>query len=273
MHPKPNLLITLFVFSFYAALGYDNLPTGGRQAGLGNATVTLSDVWATNYNQAGLARIEKMTAGIYYDNRYITNTMSLKAAAFAMPVQDLGVFGVSVSHFGYSLYSEQKIGVSYARNFGPSFSAGVQLNYLGTSLPSEYGSRGAICAEAGLQFEIVKNLRMGAHIFNINRARMANYNQERIPTIMKLGLAYTFSEKVMVTAEAEKDIEQKPMIKGGVEYRIAKPLYLRTGISTNPTLNTFGIGVLMKDIRFDFAMGLHPELGLTPHLSLVYDFK
>lgn len=273
---KIKTLLLIVFLSFHSLLllaGNENFPIGGREAGVSNASVCFSDVWAVHYNQAGLAYLKDISVGIYYDNRFMVNNMSMKAAAIALPTKNLGVFGISLGYFGYSLYNEQKIGLAYARTFGKKFSAGVQLDYLGVHIGEDYGAKNNFAAEAGIQYEIIKNLKMGAHIYNLNRAIISGYNNERIPTIMKLGLSYNFSEKVLVSAESEKDVEFSPIFKAGIEYHMLKMIFLRLGVSTNPAKNTFGLGLDLKGIKFDFAFSRHDALGWTPMVSMVYDFN
>ena len=90
---------------------------------------------------------------------------------------------------------------------------------------------------------------------------------------MRLGMAYTFSEKVFVTFEAEKDIDFKAVFKAGMEYKANDKIYLRAGIGTNPNLATFGVGVYHKGLKFDIASSYHQVLGFTPEISLVYQFE
>jgi hypothetical protein len=72
-----------------------------------------------------------------------------------------------------------------------------------------------------------KELTIGAHVYNPTRAKLADYDNERVPTIMKLGLDYKFSNKVFLAIETEKDINYSPVVKVGVEYHAVEMLYLR----------------------------------------------
>lgn len=271
-----RLLLFSFLFSFFQPVfsGNENLPVGARSAAIGNASVCLIDVWATYHNQANLAYYKNITAGVYYENKYLVKEMSLQAVSLVLPTKKLGVFGVSFSRFGYSLYNESKYGVSYARTFGPNFSAGVQMNYLSAHVGENYGTKGAFTVELGVRANITKQLVVGFHAYNLTRAKMANYNNERIPTVLRLGLQYDFSQKVFLSAEVEKDIDYKPMFKAGMEYRPAKLFYIRAGIATNPFISSFGIGFNISDkVNIDLASAVHPVLGLSPMASLSYNFK
>lgn len=257
---------------FYSLAAYENNANGARSAGLGNASVTLSDVWSTGNNQAGLANIKNISAGIYYENSFLLKELSLKAATVSIPLK-AGVFGISASTFGYKLYSENKYGIAFSKAFGSIFSAGVQMNYFNTKIAEGYGSTGAALAEMGIQAKLTKNLTLGSHLFNPAKTKLADYNNERIPTIMRLGIDYKFSEKVFVATEIQKDIINKPILKLGVEYNPRKEIYLRTGFSTNPATSTIGFGLLLKKLKFDFASSFDSVLGFTPHAGLTFELK
>lgn len=265
----PLLFICFMSIGLFA--GGENFPVGGRSAGMANASVTLNDFWAIHHNQAGLTGIKNFSAGVYYENRFGLKELGIKAGAVVLPTKTAGVFGLSMTYFGYSQYNESKIGLAYAKAFGEKFSAGVQLDYLSTHIAENYGSHSAVAGEIGLRFQANKNLCIAAHIFNLNRAKLADYNDERIPTMVRFGLSYAFSEKVLVTAETEKDIQYDPVFKAGLEYHPIDVLYFRTGISTNPVLNAFGFGLEFKNFKLDFSTSYHQTLGFTPQFSLIFN--
>jgi hypothetical protein len=281
--PSKLIIVTLVlaVTLSTAFAGGENYPIGARSAALGNASVTLSDLWAVHHNQAGLAGLTSPVAGIHYENRFSMQELSLKAAAFALPVPGNGrsVIGLSMVSFGYSAYSDMKVGLAFGKQLGDKYSVGLQLDYLQTSIGNEYGRKGAVAAEAGLQAEVIDNLTMGVHIFNPTRAKLLEYKIqeeieiERIPTIMRFGFDYAFSEKVSVSLETEKDVYFKPIFKGGIEYHPIDILYLRGGLSSDPVYNSFGFGLDINSFRLDFAASKHQVLGYTSQISLVYNFQ
>jgi hypothetical protein len=263
-------LLFLFIHSSFAA--NDNYLFGGRAAGMGNAAVTLYDFWAVSHNQAGLARIEHMAAGVYFENRYLVKELSLGAGAFVMPTHS-GVFGFSFNYFGFELFNESKVGLAYARTFGDRFSVGIQLNYNNTYIAEDHGSRGNFTVEMGAIFQILPQLSIGAHIYNPTRARLAEFADERIPTIFRMGMAYEFSDKVIVSVETEKSIDHTAVFKAGIEYHVTEPIYLRGGIGSNPTTNAFGFGMVLGNLKMDLATSFHHVLGYSPQISFIYEFK
>jgi hypothetical protein len=268
------LIIALLSFSIsntvLAQIGNDML--GARSAALGGYNATLSDVWSTNNNQAGLGFIEDMTGGLYYENRFLLSETSYKAGAFVMPVKT-GALGLSVSSFGYELYNETKAGLSYGQRFGNKFSFGVQINYLNTKLTQEYGSKTSVTGAVGAIAKLSNELTLGVHLYNPTRAKLTNDNNERIPTIMKLGLDYKFSDKVMFVVSTEKDVDFSARVNAGIEYHITEMFYLRGGISTNPTQYAFGAGMQLKHFKIDLSSSFHQTLGMTPAISIIYSKK
>ncbi|MDQ3193176.1 MAG: hypothetical protein M3Q58_16450 [Bacteroidota bacterium] len=265
-------LLTVFLWVLIAPVfSQNNNQLGARSAAMGNSSVAISDLWSVHHNQAGLAGLDKMQAGIYYENRFLIPELSLKGLALAMPVKN-GVFGLSVSQFGFALYNESKVGLSYAQKLGEKVSAGVQLDYLNTFIAEGYGNKGMITGEAGVQAELAPGLTIGAHIFNPFRVKLATHNNERIPTIMRLGLNYEISNKVLICAETLKDTDHKPVFRAGLEYNVIEQLYLRAGISSNPGMHTFGFGLNLKHFKIDFASSIHSVLGYSPMVSINYTF-
>ena len=140
-------------------------------------------------------------------------------------------------------------------------------------MPYEYGSKATITGAVGLIAKLSKELSLGMHIYNPTRAKLAEYDNERVPTIMKLGLDYRFSKKVMFAVSTEKDANFDAIVNAGIEYHITEILYLRGGLSTNPTQYAFGIGMQLKDFKIDLSSSFHQTLGITPGISIIYSKK
>lgn len=269
---KRTLLAVIFLHLVCSVFATGNQPLGARSGGMGNASVSISDAWAVHNNQAGLGFQKRSAIGITYLNSFMMKELGTRALAAVVPVR-AGTFGLAVTNSGYSKFSASKIGLGFGKSFGEKIAAGLSLDYFYTAIDDElYGTKNAFVAEMGILAMPIKNLTVGAHIFNPSRARLADYNDERIPTIMRIGFDYKFSEKVFVAVETEKDIETKEMLKAGLEYRPVKEFYLRAGVSTNPSLSCFGIGAHLKQFRFDLSSSYHSALGFSPQVGIIYEF-
>ncbi len=266
------LAIIYSLLSNWSFSGNDNLPIGSRSAAVSNASLTYKDVWSLWQNQAGIASLKEVSTGAFYENRFLLPELAIKAIGIAIPFKKWGAFGVSYTEFGNNLYKEQKLGLCFAKSFGDIFSFGLQLDYLNTFIGNGYGSNNAIAAEIGIQAQVLPELIIAGHLFNPSRAKLATTYDERIPSILKIGLAYTFSDKAIWSLESEKDITQEANFKSGIEYHAVKHFYLRCGISSNPVAYSFGIGLIEKNFKFDFSETIYQQLNGSPSISLMYLF-
>lgn len=268
------LFILIITFSFSAKqliASNNNYPVGARAGAMGNASVTFTSIYSGFHNQAGLAFLDKAEFGISYRNNFLLKQTGLKSAVFAIPVKKIGVFGISINSFGYSAYGEHKFGIAYAKEFGNVFSFGLQIDYLQTQFSDYYGSKGVVIAEFGVLGKLTDNFTIGAHIFNPTRAYLQKEIDDRVPTIIKAGLGYKFSEKLLTSLELEKDMDiSKPNIKAGIEYKPHKVIALRVGINSNYVKASFGVGVYLDNLVIDVASEYHQTLGFVPQVSLKY---
>lgn len=272
MKTKLFITITACLALFKVFAGNEDYPIGARSAAMGNASVSFSDMWSAHHNQAGLGFVRNFSAGVSYENRFMVKEISVRGGVAAIPVKG-GTFGLCITNFGFNLYSENKYSLSFAKAFGQKFSMGIALDYLTTRIAEGYGSKGVPAAELGVIAKPLKGLTIGAHVFNPTRAKINTYNNERLPSIIRLGANYELSEKVMVAIETQKDIQYKAEFKAGLEYKPVKEFYLRLGVSTNPVLSCFGFGINVKSIKIDFSGNYHQTLGFTPQLGLSYTFN
>ena len=264
------LIISIIFLKSYA--GGDLTLAGGRTAAMGYTCVALSDEWSGFNNQAGLSWRKKFSIGIYVENRFLIKEMSMKALGLILPLKRVS-FGLSVSHFGFSLYNEVKAGLAFSMLLGKKFSAGLQLDYLRIQQGENYGTRNLFTFEFGLQFRITEKVNLGAHVYNPVPVKFSKQSKELLPTLFRLGLSWQLSDSFLGSVEFEKDLLTKPAFKAGFEYHFIKPLFIRLGFLTNPVQFTFGFGLEFGKFRFDLASSYHPVLGYSPQASLVYSFN
>lgn len=272
------LFIRLLLFAFTLLLCHrgpasGNMHPGARSAGMAHASATLFDFWAVGNNQAGIAKWEHPAAAIYAENRFMLKEMAFAAAAIVLPTSR-GVFGLSTCFFGNQLYGEGTAGLAYARMFGEKLSTGLRLTYLYMTFPSGFKHKGTLAAELGIIYELLPGLSIGVHVFNPGRTMITRHQHlninERLTTVFRTGLSYTFSEKLLLSIEAKKDIRHAPAARFGAEYMITENVYVRAGLSTNPMQNTFGFGLQTRRLQINMASSYHYTLGYSPQAGLIY---
>jgi hypothetical protein len=245
---------------------------GSRQAGMGRTSVTLTDFWSCLNNQAGVALLDKVSAGIFYENRFLLDELSNKGVGLTIPTR-IGTIGFTCNHFGFQLYSEVTIGLLYARSFSPYFRIGLQLDFMRTSLGESYGSKNNITFEIGIQSDITNSLTIGVWTFNPIQVVIAEYNNERLPAIFRIGLQWKVTEDLLLCLDTEKNTLISPVIlRGGLEYGIKERFYLRCGFSSMEEIFSLGFGMKIKLLKLDLSASMHETLGFSPQASLVFQF-
>ena len=258
----------LLCFPFIELLAQNYTSTGARANGMGGAVVTLSDDWATFQNVAGLAGLNRISAGLWYKKGFAQQATNETAAQFVIPLLKGGM-GISVFKFGDELFSVSQVSIGYAHKIN-FVSLGLKLNYLQMAI-KDLGLEKSISLDFGGIAELVPSkLFFGATIYNLSQTTFRN---ELFPVVMKAGLSYRPNSKLMLNTELEKDLVYKSTVKIGLEYFIIKKVCLRTGITTHPYVNFFGAGFHHSSIKLDYALSRHTQLGYTHELSLLLYFN
>ncbi|TXK49021.1 hypothetical protein FVR03_07340 [Pontibacter qinzhouensis] len=248
-----------------------DVPAGARAAAMGNASVTFPGLWALQNNVAGIGQAKSPAAGAYAENRFGLSGFNTVAFLGVYPFEKLGSVGLSMTRFGDELFSRQSLGIGLGHQLG-QFSLGAKADVWQVSAQG-LGSRKAFTFSVGVQAEVIPDLFFGAYAYNLNQAKVATFEDERLPTVMKAGLAYRPYQKLLLSAETEKDINYPADLKAGIEYKIVEKFALRTGFSAQTSTTSFGAGFLARHLQIDYAFGTTTLLGLSHHLSVSYQFK
>jgi hypothetical protein len=260
-------LILLLPFTMYSQGG---IPTGARSGGLLNASTTFCDNWAYFNNPGALGKLEKLSAGVSYENRYLISDLQRQSLALALPTK-YGVFSVGAFHQGSSEYRNFRSGLGYALKLADNFSAGIQFNYQGIRLPNYYGKSNTITAEFGALLNVTEKWNFGFSIFNLGQNKLSDFKNDRYNTTMRLGIGYKPAKAVNVIAEVWKDIDGPVSFKGALEYEPFKQFHLRLGVGNQPSALAFGIGYKWNEYSLDLATAYHQVLGWSPQISFTYE--
>lgn len=269
-----RIFVVLFLLLNCTSLiaGGETQPVGGRRISLGSAyTAVRGDYWGLQANPASLVGMETMQAGVFIERRFLLEQMNHGNVGFAMPFLDRHVAGITFGGFGFGGYSDSQIGLAYGAKVIDQLSLGVRMNYRRTSIVN-YGAAAALVIDAGLNALITKGLTFGFSVSNANQARLNREIFEQIPTTLDFGLAYQASDKVLIVADVEKQVNYPYSFRGGIEYAIIPVLKARVGASTQPVTLNAGLGLDVKNFQVDWSNSYHEYLGYTPALSLSYKF-
>ena len=263
-------LIFILCLSGFAAFSQTlRQPISAVYLGLGAYSMEHGDVFSFVNNQASLAQVKQITAGVYGERRFLLSATSMYNAAKAVP-SSLGNFGISLKYLGYKNFNESQVGLAYGRSLGNKVDIGIQFNYYGYRVPS-YNSDATVNIEIGAIVHLTEKLNAGVHVYNPVGGKFSK-TDEKITSAYKFGLGYDASERFFVSGEIVKEENFPVNVNAGFQYRFAKAFFARGGIATATSVGYAGFGVSWNNLRLDVTGSYHPQLGLSPGILLIIDF-
>jgi hypothetical protein len=225
------------------------------------------DAFSFAGNQASLAGNKNISIAMYGERRFMLAELSSYQLAFALPTSS-GNFGLLANYFGSAVYNQSQVGLAYARNLG-KIDVGAQFNYHQFKIQG-YGNASAINFDLGTILHINDQFQTGVHVYNPTRVSLGKNNEEKLPMIYSFGLGYDASEKLFIGTEIEKVEDQPVNIHAGLQYSFDAKLFARAGVSSSTSSFYLGAGFLWSGFRIDISASLHPTLGVTPGLLMMY---
>jgi hypothetical protein len=229
------------------------------------------DAFSFTGNQAALATISTSGIGVYGERRFLLNENSVYGLAAAIATNK-GNFGIQLNYAGFSGFNEHKLGLAYARSLGKLIDVGVQFNYYGYRIP-QYGNATAVNVEMGVLLHFTNKLTGGIHVYNPVAAKLGKEQDEKLASAYKFGLGYEASENFTVSAEIVKEEDRNVNVTGGIQYQFMKQLFARVGFISDTGSGFAGIGLGWKNYRLDVSGSYHPQLGFSPGLLFLVNFK
>ena len=266
-----TLQILLFIlFISFVVRASDNYPAGARAIALSDAFVSISDVWSAFHNQAALSEINRFSAGVFYESRFMIDELSLAAGTIVFPVPG-GSAGFSFYQFGKGTYKESKLGLAYSKQLSEKLSAAIQIDYFLNRFPENEKAFGFATFEAGVSYHLSNEFTIAAHVFNpVQNGFTTYYGKEKMPLIFRIGGHYELADKVLVSAEIQNRLHEQTLVKTGIEFYPIQNFALRMGASGKPLKYSAGLGYKIGKISTDIAFSYHGNLGFSPSVSLQF---
>jgi hypothetical protein len=100
-------------------------------------------------------------------------------------------------------------------------------------------------------------------------------NAEEQPATLRVATTYSFGEQVALSAQviSATNAQSSVSYSFGLEYNPVETLSLRFGMNTFWQTWSIGVGTKFWNCSFDAAAVVHPQLGLTPQISLIYEIE
>ncbi|HEY0732818.1 MAG TPA: hypothetical protein VGD33_10405 [Chitinophagaceae bacterium] len=229
------------------------------------------DVFSFQSNQASLSKLSSFSVGVYSERRFMMEELSYYTLAAGLPTTS-GNFGFTGNYSGSSVAKQMQVGLSYGRSLGKRIAAGAQFNYYHLQL-SGYGNASAVNVEAGLLFYVNEQVTAGVHVSNPTSTNLNKGDEEKLPAVYTAGIGYQPSDKLLISAEFQKQEDHDMGVHAGIQYQFGEKLMARAGFTTTTETYMLGLGVQLQMFRLDAIVSVHPYLGITPGLMLLFNRK
>ena len=246
-------------------------PIAASYIGLGAYSINHVDAFSFSSNQAALAQIKNTSIGVYGEKRFLLDATNMYSAVVVLPTKQ-GNFGIQVDYFGFKNYNESQIGFAYARSLGRLLDIGIKFNYYSFRIPA-YQNSSAVNFEIGVIAHLTDKLNAGIHFYNPVGGNLSKTNNEKLSSIYKFGIGYEASEYFLISAEIVKQENLPVNVNAGMQYNFLKQFFARVGIASENESPYAGAGVSWNNIRLDISASYHPQLGFSPGLMLIVNFK
>lgn len=258
-------------FAFLKASAQNgNFELGARSMGISGTTITISDAYA-GFNNIGALAGQKGISACFSSSILYGIPELLKIGVALNSGLFKGVGSVNVYRFGNRNLSEQKISLGYSHQIR-FVSLGIQLGYTQVLIPN-YGSAGSVSFEFGGLIKFSRKIIIGGYLFYPLVVGQRSDYPGFLLTILKTGLSYRPSEDLMANIEYKCKFSTASVVTVGFEYVIRGKVALRTGFNINTLQSTMGIGFRTGKFRLDYAVMIHPVLGISNELSVNVNFS
>jgi hypothetical protein len=246
-------------------------PVAASYIGLGAYSMHEVDVFSVTSNQAALAQIKNISAGVYGEKRFLLTETNMYSAIIAVPTKD-GNFAFQADYFGFKNYNESQLGIAYARSVGKNLDLGIKFNYYSFRIPG-FESPSTVNFEIGAIAHLTEKLNAGVHFYNPVGGELSKTANDKLSAVYSFGLGYEASNNFLISVEMVKQEDLPVNVNVGMEYDFAKQFFARFGIATEKSSPFAGAGICWNNFRIDVSASYHPQLGLSPGLMLIMNFK
>ncbi len=275
---------------------------GARGIALGGAYTAVSDdAYSLYWNPAGLARIPRASAGFMY-SRYVSE-ISYQSAAYAQRVNDTSVVGAGVRYQDVGEITRRDLSGNELGTFRPrSYVAelgwgqsvydlsdsevDVNIGVAARLIHSDIVAKAdALGGDIGLQGRfytgsIPYDLALVAQ--NMGKGQKFDQARDTLPFRARFGGAVYPVKGLMLSVDGIMPINDRPHAAGGAEYttEVSRGLKgsLRGGFNSLtlgsldvPSALSFGFGLALADLSFDYAFSPLGTLGQLHRFSVSFN--
>jgi len=270
MLKRPGWMIPVFFLLFvHAPLNSQDLWQEASTAALGGAFVSRAGDACAGLNQAGLGWREHHSLGLYHSRPYLLKELGQSSLSGEF-LAGGGALGVLLSTLGISGLRQTSFWLSYGMKLSPDISAGVGIHLWNSSLPEQLFYVSGMGLALGIQARILPHWTIGAHVLH-----PASWSSLTLPNalpgmMLSAGFSYAFLESATLFSEIRAFHKLGIILVEGLEWHLNTRVSMRMGYSNKPTTFAWGISLLFRPWKIQFAFQYLSQSGMIPHTSLVH---
>ena len=224
---KKLFLLTIFCLSLKTGwTQFENVDLGARPISLNGAFTSIADnSQAIFYNPSGLGQMyDREIAFFYSPAPYGLTELAIAALAYAEPTQ-YGTFGVGIKTYGFELYKELNVLLSYGNSYKGKIFYGLNFNFYNLKIEN-YNSASSFGLDVGAMAYLHKYVRWGFIAKNITGSKIGE-SKEKIAQVYRTGFNFVPLQNINLVLEVEKDVKYPLSFRSGIEYSVFDYLDLR----------------------------------------------
>ena len=252
----------LLLFHPPAWSAFEFRPVGARSGGLGDTFVGLASgaegvFW--NPGSVGLGRGLRAVGG--YERPFGMAELETQVLGVVVPL-GRHALGFSYQGYGFVLYRERAVGVTYGYAFSKRLGLGVRVRGLQVVV-AELKDRRWTVFDLGIQARLRADLILGLAAWNASGKAVGVLGQGGL-----LGVGVAVGHDVWVLADVRKEAGTPTGAGMGLEYRFGSRAALRAGAGAHPERMAVGLGIGKGSVGVDYAAVWHAVLGVSHRVSV-----
>jgi len=262
---------SLFFTLQFAAKNFAQNVSGARMASLSGSAITQSDAFSGFNNLSASAQFKGSSYAFYGQIPYGISEIK-DAGVSILQHFGTGVMGVVFQSYGNTEFNRQRMNFGYALPLSKKFNLSGSFGYSSTRISNGYGKAHTLWTNIGATYDVRKDWKWAAVL---DLPASALKNSEELPATLRLGTTYSFAEQVALSAQVISTTNAQASLSYsfGLEYIPIEVFSLRFGMNTFWQTWSMGVGTKFRNCSFDAAAVVHPQLGITPQISLTYGME
>jgi hypothetical protein len=247
---------------------------GSKSYAMGESSLLQENVWAVHDDPSSMTGIKHFTTGIWTVRRFNMRELSNGAVAVALPVKQIKrmVIGAGIFVYGFTpTLNQQKFNLSVALGLSEKLSAGVGLHLLRTQFIEPYGNELTPIGELALHYKFNNNTTAGIRLWNLAPAKMADWQNEHLPTVIIFGLRQKVSGPVSLQGEVSHETSGPTALHFAIDYKPNKKISFQAGFRTSPAAYGFGISFRFTNLDVHLGFLVQQVLGISPGVTFTYE--